>query len=141
MAEIKLEFTPRKQQEEILQFTKDSIADGKKFVMIDAPTGVGKSYAAIMIAEWYRREINKRSRVDIITNTKLLQDQYVRDFSFAANLKGKNNYWCRRQNMGCGDAQILNKSTEKKCEACPHKIAQGYFLKNPLSLTNFHLIT
>ena len=39
MAEIKLEFTPRPQQEEILQFTKDSISSGKKFIMIDAPTG------------------------------------------------------------------------------------------------------
>lgn len=141
MAEIKLEFTPRAQQEKILQFTKDSISSGKKFVMIDAPTGVGKSYAAIMIADWYRKTINKKARVDIVTNTKLLQDQYIRDFSFAANLKGKNNYWCKRQNMGCGDAQILNKATEKKCEACPHKIAQSFFIRNPLSLTNFHLIT
>ena len=107
MAEITLEFNPRPQQEKILQFVQESIRSGKKFSMIDAPTGVGKSYAAIMIADWYRREINKRARVDIITNTKLLQDQYIRDFSFAANLKGKNNYWCKRQNMGCGDAQLL----------------------------------
>lgn len=141
MAEIALEFNPRPQQEKILQFVQESIRAGKKFSMIDAPTGVGKSYAAIMIAEWYRREVNKRARVDIITNTKLLQDQYIRDFSFAANLKGKNNYWCRKQNMGCGDAQILNKATEKKCETCPHKIAQSHFLRSPLSLTNFHLIT
>jgi Rad3-related DNA helicase len=141
MAEITLDFTPRPQQEEILQFVQNSIQSGKKFTMIDAPTGVGKSYSAIMIADWYRKKINKRARVDIITNTKLLQDQYVRDFSFAANLKGKNNYWCKRQNMGCGDAQILNKATEKKCEVCPHKIAQSYFIRSPLSLTNFHLIT
>jgi len=141
MAEIQLEFTPRHQQEEILQFTKDSISSGKKFVIIDAPTGVGKSYSAIMIADWYRKEINKKARVDIVTNTKLLQDQYIRDFSFAANLKGKNNYWCRRNNMGCGDAQILNKAADKKCEVCPHKIAQSQFIRNPLSLTNFHLIT
>jgi len=101
----------------------------------------GKSYAAIMIADWYRKEINKKARVDIVTNTKLLQDQYIRDFSFAANLKGKNNYWCKRQNMGCGDAQILNKATDKKCESCAHKIAQSHFIRSPLSLTNFHLIT
>jgi len=141
MAEITLEFTPRQQQDTILSFVKESITADKKFIMLDAPTGTGKSYAAIMIADWYRKEINKRARVDIITNTKLLQDQYIRDFSFAANLKGKNNYWCRRQNMGCGDAQILNKASDKKCEACPHKIAQSQFIRNPLSLTNFHLIT
>jgi ATP-dependent DNA helicase DinG len=142
MADIKLEFTPRAQQETILEFVKDSISkEDKKFVMVDAPTGVGKSYAAIMIAEWYRNEYSKKAKVDILTNTKILQDQYVRDFQFAANLKGKNNYWCRRQNMGCGDAQILNKASNKKCEVCPYKIAQSHFLKSPLSLTNFHLIT
>jgi Rad3-related DNA helicase len=141
MAEIQLEFTPRPQQEKILEFVKESISAGKKFSLIDAPTGTGKSYSAIMIADWYRKTINKKAKVDIITNTKLLQDQYIRDFRFAANLKGKNNYWCNRQNMGCGDAQILNKATDKKCEVCPHKIAQNAFLKSPLSLTNFHLIT
>lgn len=141
MAEIKLEFTPREQQTAILDFVKESVASNKKFIMIDAPTGVGKSYAAIMIAEWYRREVNKKAKMDIVTNTKLLQDQYIRDFDFIANLKGKNNYWCKKQNMGCGDSQILNKAAGKKCEACGYKIAQGYFIRNPLSLTNFHLIT
>lgn len=141
MAEIQLEFTPRPQQEEILSFVKESIAQSKKFMMIDAPTGVGKSYAAIMVSEWYRREVNKRAKIDILTNTKILQDQYVRDFSFAANLKGKNNYWCRRNSMGCGDAQVMNKASGKKCEVCPHKIAQSGFIRSPLSLTNFHLIT
>jgi ATP-dependent DNA helicase DinG len=141
MAEIKLEYTPRPQQEEILDFITKSIESKKKFIMVDAPTGVGKSYAAVMIADWYRKTINKKARVDILTNTKLLQDQYVRDFSFAANLKGKNNYWCRKQNMDCGNASILNKANDKKCEMCPYKIAQGHFVRSPLSLTNFHLIT
>lgn len=141
MKDIPLEFEPRPQQVEILDFVKSSIADGKKFIMIDAPTGVGKSYAAIMVAEWYRREITKGSRTDIVTNTKILQDQYVADFGFAANLKGKNNYWCRSQSMGCGDAQVINKASDKRCTICPHKIAQSKFLKSPISLANFHLVT
>ncbi|NBU48397.1 MAG: hypothetical protein EBS34_13360, partial [Flavobacteriales bacterium] len=109
--------------------------------MVDAPTGVGKSYAAIMIAEWYRREHSKKAKTDIITNTKILQDQYIKDFQFAANLKGKNNYWCRSQGMGCGDAQVINKASDKRCHACPHKIAQTKFLRSPISLANFHLVT
>lgn len=142
MAEIALDFTPRPQQEEILEFIKDSIqTQKKKFMMVDAPTGTGKSYAAIMIADWYRKTVDKKARVDVLTNTKILQDQYIRDFRFMANLKGKNNYWCRKQNMSCGDASMLNKSTDKKCEACPYKIAQSHFVRNPLSLTNFHLMT
>ena len=141
MAEIKLEYTPRPQQEEILDFVKESIESKKKFIIVDAPTGVGKSYAAIMIADWYRNTINKKARVDILTNTKLLQDQYIRDFSFTANLKGKNNYLCKKQNMDCGNATILNKASDKKCEMCPYKLSQSHFVRSPLSLTNFHLIT
>jgi Rad3-related DNA helicase len=101
----------------------------------------GKSYAAIMISDWYRKEVSKKAKIDIVTNTKILQDQYIKDFEFAANLKGKNNYWCRKQGMGCGDAQIINKASDKKCEPCPHRMAQSKFLRSPISLTNFHLIT
>lgn len=141
MAEITLDFAPRQQQQIILDFVKRSIERGKKFTIIDAPTGVGKSYAAVMIAEWYRKEINEKARIDIITNTKILQDQYIRDFKFAANVKGKNNYWCRRHNTDCADASYLNKANNSSCKVCPHRIAQSNWIKSPLSLTNFHLLT
>lgn len=36
---ITLDFEPRPQQTQILDFVKSSIADGKKFIMVDAPTG------------------------------------------------------------------------------------------------------
>lgn len=141
MSKIELKFSPRPQQTQILDFVKSVFKSEKKFAFIDAPTGVGKSYAAVMISDWYRKEINSKAKIDILTNTKLLQDQYVKDFSFMANLKGKNNYWCRRNNMGCGDSLILNKTSDKKCQICPYKIAQAHFLRSQLSLTNFHLMT
>jgi Rad3-related DNA helicase len=125
----------------MLDFTKESIKNEKKFILIDAPTGTGKSYAAMMISDWYRKEIDPKAKIDILTNTKLLQDQYTKDFNFIANLKGKNNYWCSKNNMNCGDANVLNKASEKSCKICPAKIAQGQFLRNPIGLTNFHLIT
>lgn len=39
MSDIPLEFEPRAQQVQILDFVKSSISDGKKFIMVDAPTG------------------------------------------------------------------------------------------------------
>ena len=75
MSKIELKYEPRPQQQQILDFVKNSIGGGKKFMMIDAPTGVGKSYAAVIIAEWYRKSIDKNARIDVLTNTKLLQDQ------------------------------------------------------------------
>lgn len=139
--EIDLKFSPRPQQTEMLEFVKSSIESGKKFIMIDAPTGVGKSYAAVMMAEWYRNQFSKKAKVDVLTNTKLLQEQYTKDFPFMANLKGKSNYYCRRQNINCGEAAILNQANKINCHPCPYKLAQSKFLKSPLSLTNFHLVT
>lgn len=141
MSKIKLEFAPREQQSQILQFVKDSVKDDKKFILIDAPTGVGKSYAAMMIADWYISEVDPKAKIDVLTNSKLLQDQYLKDFKFIANLKGKDNYWCRTNQMGCGEAQVYNKANGKNCQACPHKIAQSHFLRHYVSLTNFHLMT
>lgn len=141
MSKVKLEFKPREEQVKILDFVKSSVKDKKKFMLIDAPTGVGKSYAAMMISEWYTREVAPKGKVDILTNSKLLQDQYVKDFKFLANLKGKDNYWCRTNQMSCGEASILNKATNKSCQACSHKIAQSHFVRNEVSLTNFHLMT
>jgi len=139
--EIDLNFSPRPQQTEMLEFVKSSINLGKKFIMIEAPTGVGKSYASVMIAEWYRNSFSKKAKVDILTNSKLLQEQYIKDFPFMANLKGKTNYFCRRQNMNCGEAAVLNTAGGTNCHPCPYKLAQSKFLRSPLSLTNFHLIT
>jgi Rad3-related DNA helicase len=39
MSKITLDFSPRPQQVQILDFVKSSIKEGKKFIMIDAPTG------------------------------------------------------------------------------------------------------
>ena len=140
MAEISLEFTPRPQQEEIFSFVKDAIANRKKFMMVDAPTGVGKSYAAIMIAEWYRKTHSK-AKIDIVTNTKLLQDQYTKDFNFIATLKGKNNYHCSKHDTNCGVGAALNTLTKNSCKSCQYMIAKSNYARSPLSLTNFHLLT
>ncbi len=141
MRDIRLDHDPRPQQNEILDFVKESVDNDKKFMMIDAPTGVGKSYAAVMIADWYSKEVNVDSKFDIITNTKLLQDQYTRDFDFMASLKGSNSYWCRTNMMQCGESKTLNKVKGKKCGTCPHTIASSQFQRERIGLTNYHLLT
>jgi len=141
MKDIKLEFEPRPQQTEILEFVKKSIDSEHKFSIIDAPTGVGKSYAAVMIADWYVREINKEARITVLTNSKILQDQYIKDFDFMSSLKGNNNYFCKKNSMPCGESKILNKAKGTRCTLCPHTIAQSRFIKERVSLTNYHLIT
>lgn len=141
MRDIQLKYDPRPEQIEILDFVKESIANDKKFIMIDAPTGTGKSYAAVMISDWYTKEINRDAKFNIITNTKILQDQYTNDFPFMASLKGSNSYWCRTNLMNCGESKLINQSKSKKCATCPHSIAQSIFLNERIGLTNYHLLT
>jgi len=59
---------------------------GFKVVMLEAPTGTGKT----LISESVRR-LMLRSAVYTCT-TKTLQDQIVGDFEYARILKGRNNY-------------------------------------------------
>ncbi len=144
MKKIELKYSPRPQQIEILDFVKDSIiSQDKKFTIIDAPTGVGKSYAAVMISEWYQREIKSDAKITILTNSKILQDQYIKDFDFISSLKGSTSYWCRNNMMPCGESKIYNRAKEgsKGCQNCPHSISQSSFVNNRVSITNFHLIT
>ena len=141
MKKIKLKYEPRKQQVEILDFVKRSIDSDKKFMMIDAPTGVGKSFAAVMIADWYSKEVNSDAKIDILTNSKILQDQYTKDFDFISSIKGSNSYWCKNNMMNCGESKAFNKLKNSRCQSCPHSIAQSAFINNRVGLTNFHLIT
>lgn len=78
----------------------------KKFLLIEAGTGVGKSLAYLIPSIFYSKYAN--TRIIISTNTKNLQEQLfykdiptiqeVTDLSFAAALlKGRGNYLCLRK--------------------------------------------
>ena len=113
-----MEMKPSEQQIDLLQKCKKSINNGKRFILINAPTGSGKSYFAIMFANWYKNNIDEDSKFDIITNSKLLQQQYKDNFAgsksgnkagffkFKANNtktmgKTKRKISCRNRCQGC----------------------------------------
>lgn len=57
------------------------------FIMVEAPTGTGKSALAATTARWLGEGY-------INTSSLLLQDQYLRDFPFIKSIKGKSNFEC-----------------------------------------------
>jgi Rad3-related DNA helicase len=65
----------------------DAFNSGYKYIILEAPTGFGKSPVAIAIAMTLGSSY-------ICTSTKDLQTQYSRDFPYLKVAKGKNNFPC-----------------------------------------------
>ena len=98
-------FETRNEQIEMLQAVADAITNSRH-LMVEAGTGIGKSYAYIIPAALWSTKNN--SRVVISTNTLNLQDQLIeKDIPAvstalgidlrAAVLKGRANYLCPRR--------------------------------------------
>jgi Rad3-related DNA helicase len=136
-----LKFKPRPQQIEIFNLVKKSINNGKKFILLNSPTGSGKSYFAMMFMNWYRNYCNQNSpKFDIITNSKILQQQYKDEFDFIDDLRGQSNYKCMRHHTDCRSGKELNKTSKlMPCGGCPYDEAKRNWVGGSVSLTNFHL--
>ncbi len=65
---------------------------GVKHVIVQAPTGIGKTAIASTIHRVMRR-LNAEHRTTIITATKALQEQYTESDKLVYDLKGRSNYF------------------------------------------------
>jgi len=134
-------YTPRKEQKEALSFIDSEYQKNKlnKFFLLNLPVGSGKSHLALMIADWYKKNVNKMARVDIITNSKILQDQYAGTYESISDLKGKENYECETYSCSCAQGSEFNRLNKTTCESCPYAYARESYIGGNISLTNFYL--
>jgi len=98
-------FEQRPEQVEMLRAVTNALSYGSH-LMVEAGTGVGKSFAYLVPAALFAKQNN--TRVVVSTNTINLQDQLIQrdlpnlsqalnlDFRFAV-LKGRSNYLCPRR--------------------------------------------
>lgn len=86
------------QKEAILGSLEALLNGGKTHIILEAPTGIGKSVIARTIHYAITDLIGRRFRTSISTTTKGLQDQYIREDEQIHSLKGKRNYPCYK---GC----------------------------------------
>jgi Rad3-related DNA helicase len=77
----------RERQSYVLNEIANALASGYKYILLEAPTGFGKSPVAIAVGRTLGTSY-------ICTSTKDLQTQYARDFPFVKLAKGKNNFSC-----------------------------------------------
>ena len=119
-------FEIRPQQQAVASALAHSLEGGKHLV-VEAGTGVGKSFAYLVPAIFYARECEKKAIIS--TQTINLQEQLIKkdlpllervlgalgiSFEFAM-LKGRSNYLCtRRLNNARGRADILFPDFEKR---------------------------
>ena len=121
--------SPRESQRFILDEMETFLKSGYKRFIVSAPTGSGKSHIAGALAD-------ALGDTFIVTSTKQLQDQYVRDFPEMAVIKGKSNFECRqlmkREHIGekrrallkgltCEKGQCVTKRGGKVVATCEFK--------------------
>ena len=136
-----VKFNPREEQKRVDDyiFKLKSENPDLKFFLLNLPTGVGKSHLAMMIANSYINKIDKDAKVDIITASKILQDQYNDTYESISNLKGKENYKCIQYECSCAQGEEFNRLNKTSCDFCPYNSAKQSYILGQVSLTNFYL--
>ncbi len=136
--------TPRAPQVEALEFIENALDDGYQDVIVEAPTGFGKTAVGATLCRWM-----STPSVDplmqpggyILVVQKALQDQIANDLGrfgtggFSAELiKSAIEYACPSYKF-CGLA--LKPCKARKAGTCPYRNAKERFLASALGVTNY----
>ena len=90
----------RDQQSEAIRFILEKISEGKKYIVIEAGTGVGKSAIGLTVARLLSEVSTEKYAAGayFLTTQKILQEQYVNDFGGfkgpMKSIKSSSNYTC-----------------------------------------------
>lgn len=121
----------RPHQVEAVEAVIDAYRRGARVVFLDAPTGAGKT----LIAEMVRRRLGVNAVY--VCNSKSLQDQFLRDFSYSKVLKGRANYPTELQPQRSADDCIGRRCG--LCEShdtCPYRMAKKAAKDAPVAVLN-----
>ena len=143
----------REPQKKAIDFAISSFAAGKKYVIIEAGTGVGKSAIGIAVARYLANEVSVEDQYKcgglFLTTQKILQDQYIKDYSASKGLmetiKSSANYSCRHlRGSTCAEGLRALKAADKKSQffktcafRCTYKKAKEKFIGSSYGITNF----
>src|ERR1700682_2083697 len=110
----------RSAQEKALAAIQQARATHKKFVLLELPTGIGKSAVGIAAAKWASTWGNGGY---ILSTQKALTAQYMRDFASMGlvELRGRSSYECRDFSTNCEVGATLRGKSTIVCLECPYK--------------------
>ena len=137
---------PRDYQVKAINFAlNEMINNDKRFIILDCGTGVGKSAIGVTIARWYNNFVNGNGSY-FITTQKVLQEQYMKDFSKFGmkNLQSANNFRCKYfKYKTCAESRLELKVSDdakfkQNCShGCKYVSAKRDFIEGELGITNF----
>ena len=113
---------PRDGQLETVSEILKAVDEGYRYIVLEAGTGTGKSAIAATLASIFESSY-------ILTITKQLQDQYLRDFSDLQVVKGRANFNC----LMYKNALVPKPCSEGNCIVEGHDCR--YSLKNRITLS------
>lgn len=135
--------TPRRGQLETISEIIDAIAKGYKYIVLEAGTGTGKSAIAASLADMADSSY-------ILTITKQLQDQYLKDFPNFKLVKGRSNFQCKNYlkdnvHQSCDEGKCIVEGAD--CEysiknenppTCPYYRQKYEALNSRNVIANYH---
>ena len=152
----------RPEQKKAIEFALDSYESGKKYVILELSTGVGKSATGITIARYMEAHAPPVRNEDselmtgayVITTQKILQEQYMNDFGpqsgkdLIRTIKSSTNYKCKfYSDQTCSESkrvlaklgkQLNGTEFQKQCKnECTYSLEKQDFINSPISITNF----
>ena len=117
----------REGQREIIESIIKHYKSGKKYVVLNAPTGIGKSAIGYAVSKYF-------GTAYIMTSQKILQEQYYNDFGIPYVL-GKANYKCQiNKQLTCDFGDCFG---HFKCYNCPFVTDRDKCLTAPYSNINY----
>ena len=125
---------PRNGQREIIEKIINAYNSGKKYVILNAPTGTGKSIIGYSIARYFKSAY-------ILTSQKVLQEQYYNDLSIPMVL-GRSNYTCKVNSKLTCEMGTCFRNPKKMCKKqgaidCPYYIERTKCFNSPYSNLNY----
>ena len=152
----------RPEQKKAIEFALDSYESGKKYVILELSTGVGKSATGITIARYMEAHAPPVRNEDselmtgayVITTQKILQEQYMNVFGpqsgkdLIRTIKSSTNYKCKfYSDQTCSESkrvlaklgkQLNGTEFQKQCKnECTYSLEKQDFINSPISITNF----
>ena len=147
---------PRAEQQDAINFIlRAFLEEGKRFVIADLGTGIGKSAIAVTVARYLNGHAPPVGPDDaapgawFMTTQKILQEQYLEDFGAPLgnmrSIRSATNYTCDfLKKHNCSEGQQMLRSADKTSKFwkacmfnCRYKQERKAFLEAPESVTNF----